>query len=215
MLNKYYQWFQWKEQPSFFCFNRLEKGGVLTLLWDCERLVLGRVSYLRCKVSARSFQVLPGPSPLAATPQTPRPHPCLLTGSHRPFCSLLHFLLSCFPLSVLQSESSHLKVKVAHSRPTLWPHGLYSPWNSPGQNTAVGSLSLLQGIFPSQGSNPGLWHWRLILYKLSHKGSPNIYLESINTSFEGKAHFPCMIAKSVFYVIWHRIIGSCFHCVLS
>ena len=39
---------------------------------------------------------------------------------------------------------------------SLRPHGLYSPWNSPGQNTGVGSLSLLQGIFPTQGSNPGL-----------------------------------------------------------
>ena len=39
---------------------------------------------------------------------------------------------------------------------SLWPHGLYSPWSSPGQNTGVGSLSLLQGIFPTQGSNPGL-----------------------------------------------------------
>ena len=35
---------------------------------------------------------------------------------------------------------------------SLWPHGLYSPWNSPGQNTGVGSLSLLQGIFPTQGT---------------------------------------------------------------
>ena len=34
---------------------------------------------------------------------------------------------------------------------SLWPHGLYSPWNSPGQNTGVGSHSLLQGIFPTQG----------------------------------------------------------------
>ena len=39
---------------------------------------------------------------------------------------------------------------------SLWPHGLYSLWNSPGQNTGVGSLSLLQRIFPTQGSNPGL-----------------------------------------------------------
>ena len=53
----------------------------------------------------------------------------------------------------------------------LWPHGLYSPWNSPGQNTGVGSLSLLQGIFPTQGSNLGLLHYRWILYQLSHKGS--------------------------------------------
>ena len=57
---------------------------------------------------------------------------------------------------------------------SLWPHGLYSPWNSPGQNTGEGSLSLLQGIFPSQGSNPGLLHCRQILYQLSHKGSPRI-----------------------------------------
>ena len=47
-------------------------------------------------------------------------------------------------------------------------HGLYSPWNSPGQNTGMGSLSRLQGIFPTQGSNPGLPHYRRILYQLSH-----------------------------------------------
>ena len=35
---------------------------------------------------------------------------------------------------------------------SLWPRGLYNPWNSPGQNTGVGSLSLLQGIFPTWGS---------------------------------------------------------------
>ena len=54
---------------------------------------------------------------------------------------------------------------------SLRTHGLYSPWNSPGQNTGVGSLSLLQGIFPTQGSNPGLTHCRQILFQLSHKGS--------------------------------------------
>ena len=47
----------------------------------------------------------------------------------------------------------------------------YSPRDSPVQNTGVGSLSLLQGIFPTQGLNPGLPHCRLILYQLSHKGS--------------------------------------------
>ena len=57
---------------------------------------------------------------------------------------------------------------------SLWPHGLYSPWNSPGQNTGVGNLSVLQGIFPTQGSNLGLLHCRQILYQLSHKGSPRI-----------------------------------------
>ena len=52
---------------------------------------------------------------------------------------------------------------------SLQPHGLYSPWNSPGQNSGVGSLSLLQGIFPTQGSNPGFPHCRQILYHLSHQ----------------------------------------------
>ena len=57
---------------------------------------------------------------------------------------------------------------------SLRPHGLYSPWNSPGQNTGVGSCSLLQGIFLIQGSKPGLLHCRQILYQLSHQGSPRI-----------------------------------------
>ena len=50
---------------------------------------------------------------------------------------------------------------------------LYRPWNSSGQNTRVGSLSLplLQGTFPTQGSNPGPPYCRQILYQLSHKGS--------------------------------------------
>ena len=52
------------------------------------------------------------------------------------------------------------------------PHGLYSLWNSPGQNTGLGSCSLLQRIFPTQGSNPGLLHCRRILHQLSHQGSP-------------------------------------------
>ena len=60
---------------------------------------------------------------------------------------------------------------------SLWPHGIRSPWNSPGQNTGVGSLALLQGVFPTQGSNPGLPHCTWILYQLSHQESP-IMLQS-------------------------------------
>ena len=63
-----------------------------------------------------------------------------------------------------------MKVKVVQSCPTLC-----NPMDcTPGQNTGVGSLSLLQGIFPTQGSSPGLLHQRRILYQLSHKGSPRI-----------------------------------------
>ena len=50
---------------------------------------------------------------------------------------------------------------------SLRPHGLYSPWNYPGQSTGVGSRSLLQGIFPTQQWNPGLPQCRRILYQLS------------------------------------------------
>ena len=52
------------------------------------------------------------------------------------------------------------------------PHGLYNQWNFPGQNTGVGSHPILQGIFPTQGSKPGLPHCRRILYQLSYMGSP-------------------------------------------
>ena len=51
---------------------------------------------------------------------------------------------------------------------------IYSPWHFPGQNTGVGSRSFLQGIFPTQGSNPGLLHCKRILYQLSHQGRPRI-----------------------------------------
>ena len=55
---------------------------------------------------------------------------------------------------------------------SLRPRELYSPWNSAGRNTGVGSLSLLQGIFPTQELSPGLPHCRCLLYQLSHNGSP-------------------------------------------
>ena len=61
---------------------------------------------------------------------------------------------------------------------SLGPHGLHSQWDSPGQNTGVCGLSLLQEIFSTQGSNPGLPHCRQILYQLSHKGSPE-YTEEL------------------------------------
>ena len=85
----------------------------------------------------------------------------------------------------VQSQSESCSV-VSDS---LQPHGLYSPWNSPGQNTGVGSLSLLQGIFPTQGLNPGLPHCRQILYQLSHKGSPRI-LEWVAHPFSRRSSWP-------------------------
>ena len=57
---------------------------------------------------------------------------------------------------------------------SLRPHGLHSPWNFPGQNTGVGSLSLLQGIFLTQELNRALLPCRRVLYQLSSQGSPSI-----------------------------------------
>ena len=82
---------------------------------------------------------------------------CLQSGD---LCSLLFLSLESESRSVVSDS--------------LRPHGIYSPWNSAGQNTGVGSLSFLQGIFPTQGSKPDLPRCRQILYQLSHKGSPRI-----------------------------------------
>ena len=79
---------------------------------------------------------------------------------------------SSSPVVIYGCEKSESHSVVSDS---LWPHGVYCPWNSPGQNSRVPSLSLLQGIFPTQGSNPGLWYRRWILYQLSHKGNPWIW----------------------------------------
>ena len=72
---------------------------------------------------------------------------------------------------------------------SLRPLGLFSPWNSPGQNTRVGNLSFLQGIFPTHGSKSDLPHCRWILYQLSHQGSPRI-LEWVTYSFSSRSSQP-------------------------
>ena len=69
------------------------------------------------------------------------------------------------------------------------PPGSSVHGDSPGQNTGVGSLSLLQGIFPTQGSNPGFPDWRWILYQLSHKKSPRI-LEWVPYPFSSGSSLP-------------------------
>ena len=80
----------------------------------------------------------------------------------------------------------------------LLPHGLLParhlcPWNSPGKNTGVGSHSLLQGIFLTQGSNPCLLHCREILYHFSHQESPIecVYLE-FHITWKSSLHIPLM-----------------------
>ena len=92
------------------------------------------------------------------------------------------------PVSYLGSPRSDI-MKVAQLCQTLCDPMDYSPWDSPGQNTGVGSLSLLQGIFPIQGLNPGLPHCRWILYQLSYKGSPRI-LEWVAYPFFSRSSWP-------------------------
>ena len=72
---------------------------------------------------------------------------------------------------------------------------LLCPWNSPGKNTGVGCHDLLQGIFPTHGSNPGLVHCRQILYYLSHQGSPKPTNKENATAFKHRSFPECMLFK--------------------
>ena len=88
------------------------------------------------------------------------------------------FLSLSLSLSFLHTVCllNHMKVKLLVSD-SLWPHGLkptrfFSQWDFPGKSTGVGCHFLLQGIFPTQGSNPGLPHCRQMFYCLRHQGSP-------------------------------------------
>ena len=110
---------------------------------------------------------------------------------------------TCF--STLQINSRPLLSSFCESHSvasdSLRPHGLRSPCNSPGQDTRVGGLSLLQGIFPTQGSNPSLPHCRQVLYQLSHKGSPIFFLTQAKFRKPGKNFTNFMELPTCFYVM--------------
>ena len=72
---------------------------------------------------------------------------------------------------------------------SLQPHGLHNPWNSPGQNTGTGSFSLLQEIFLTQGSNPGLVYCWRTFYQQNHQGSLRI-LEWVAYPFSSGSSCP-------------------------
>ena len=97
---------------------------------------------------------------------------------------IILFILHNNPIMKVKWSESHSVMS-----DSLRLHGLYSPPNSPGQNTRVGSLSHLQGIFPTRGSNPALPHCRWILYQLSHKGKPRI-LEYVAYPFSSGSSLP-------------------------
>ena len=77
------------------------------------------------------------------------------------------------------------------------PHGLCSPWNSPGQNTGVGSLFLLQRIFPTQGLNQGLLHCRWVLYQLNDQGSLEAKASPSRLYINTQHRKPLQVARGV------------------
>ena len=93
-------------------------------------------------------------------------------------------------------------VKVAQSCLTLHNPMLYSPWNSPGQNPGVGSLSLLQGIFPTQESSRGLLHCRQILYQLSHKAGEALSSTQMILKSKHRNFLVCPGAKTLHWQCW-------------
>ena len=120
--------------------------------------------------------------------------PCLVTGAFLPL-SLTKIIRkkdewkNNYTWQKIQNDNESESESCSVVSDPLWPHELYSPWNSPGQNTGVGSFSFLQGIFPTRGSNPGLPHCRWILYQLSHQGSPSI-LEWLAYAFSSESSWP-------------------------
>ena len=98
-------------------------------------------------------------------------------------------MCTCRHMYIYIYMSIYVCVYVSVVSDSLQPPMLYSPWNSPGQNTGVGGLSLLQGTSPTHGSNPGLPHCRQILHQLSHQGSPRI-LEWGAYPFSSRSSWP-------------------------
>ena len=108
------------------------------------------------------------------------------------------YLISLFPK----------EVEVAQLCPTLW-NPMESPWDSSGQDTEVGHPSLLQGIFPTQGLNPGFLYCRQILHQLSHQGNPRI-LEWVAYPFSSG---PSQAYKEWLVSTHHRcVIWDSFQC---
>ena len=112
--------------------------------------------------------------------------------------------------NIIQSNSEnlfrllYLKVKAIFD--SLLPHGLHSPLNSSGQKTGMGSLSLLQEVFPTRGLNQSLSPCRQILYQLSPKWSPRI-LEWVAYPFSIKSSQPrnrtrVSCTASRFFINW-------------
>ena len=124
--------------------------------------------------------------PTLATPWTATRQAHLSMGfSRQEYWSELSPAPGDLPYPRIEPGSPALQVDSLSSEPPMNPNCSYLVWNSPGQNTGVGSSSFLQGIFPKQGSNPGLLHCRRILYQLSYQGALRPLEPTLNQLREG------------------------------
>ena len=96
--------------------------------------------------------------------------------------ALLHSGCTCLPMCVL-SRSVMSDPLLLHG---LGPARLLCPWDSPGENTGACCHALLQGIFPTLGSNRGLSPCGWILYCLSHQGRPTFHGQQFRVLLEGQ-----------------------------
>ena len=137
-----------------------------TLLLNIEETVFGKSSVLVC-VLYLNFH-----------PATTLKCETMIKFASKDFFQVLQPVMWSGPMGILLYCA--VLCLVAQSRPILWdPLGCILPGSSvdrdsPRKNTGMGCHALLQGIFPTQGLNPGLPHCRQILYSLSHQGSPRI-----------------------------------------
>ena len=135
----------------------------------------------------------------------------------RLFCFVLFFgyfywsvtaLQSCVSFCCTVKCISYLLCLAAQSCLTLYdsmncsPPGFSVLGDSPGKNTGVGCLAVLQGTFPTQGLKPGLPHRRWILYHLSHQGSPRILKWVAMPSSRGPSQPRNRIRVSYIYLHW-------------
>ena len=99
-------------------------------------------------------------------------------------CVVHHILVACCAVCLVTQSCPTVCDPVDCSLPGTSVHG-----DSPCKNTGEGCHALLQGIFPTQGLNPGLLHCRQILYRLSYQGSPRI-LQWVAYPFSRRSSHP-------------------------
>ena len=125
------------------------------------------------------------------------------------------------PLGKEGEDASHSVVSDSLRPHGLWPTRLLCPWNSPGQNTGVGSCSHLQGIFMTQGLNQGLPHCRQILYHLSYQVNLSTLSAHCSPCFRPLWKMHCFASKElILSFLWCKFLGAkdytnnsdCYHC---